>query len=151
MTIKTQIKEDLKEAMKAKDTNKTTVLRGLVSGFTNELVASGKTPQDEVSDDLALTVIKRQVKQRKDAIEQFEKGGRKDLAENEKLELTVLENYMPQMMSKEEIRKIAESKKSEMGVDDRSKIGILMGAIMKETSGQADGNEVKEVVNSLFE
>lgn len=150
MTTSTQIKDDLKEAMKAKDSNKVTVLRGLISGFTNELVANGKTPQDEVTDDIVMSVIKRQVKQRKDAIEQFEKGGRADLADNEKSELKVLEAYMPQMMSKEEIQKIAEAKKAEMGVDDKSKMGMLMGAIMKELKDKADGGDVKEVVENLF-
>lgn len=145
-----KIKEELKESMKAKDGNKSTVLRGLMSGFTNELVASGKTPQDEVTDEIAMTIIKRQVKQRKDAIDQFEKGGRADLADNEKAELKILETYMPTMMSKEDIKKVAEAKKTEMGVDDKAKMGMLMGAIMKELGGKADGGDVKEVVESLF-
>ena len=76
MSLAQQIKDEMKEAMKSKDADKLTVLRGLISGFTNELVASGKTLQDEVSDDLAMSVIKRASKQRKDAIEQFEKGGK---------------------------------------------------------------------------
>lgn len=150
MAIVDDIKNRLKEAMKAKNSTEMTVLRGLLSGFTNELVAQGKTPQDEVTDEIAMTIIKRQTKQRKDSIEQFEKGGRSDLAESEKLELAILEAYLPALMSKEEIKKVAESKKAELGVDDKSKMGILMGAIMKELAGQADGNDVKEVVESLF-
>ena len=150
MTILEKIKENLKNAMREKDQLKLTTLRGLLSGFTNELVAKGKTPQDIIDDEMALAVIKRQAKQRKDAIEQFEKGGRADLVENEKLELKILEEYLPQMMSKDEIKKIAEAKKNEMGITDKSKIGQFMGALMIELKGKADGGDVKEVVESLF-
>lgn len=151
MAIVDDIKNRLKEAMKAKNEAELTVLRGLISGFTNELVATGKTPQDEVTDDIVMTVIKRQAKQRKDSISQFEKGGRTDLAESEKAELKILEEYLPTLMSKEEILKVAEAKKAKLGVDDKAKMGILMGAIMKELGDKADGNDVKDVVSRLFE
>jgi uncharacterized protein len=146
MSLAQQIKDEMKEAMKSKDADRLTVLRGLISGFTNELVASGKTPQDEVSDELAMNVIKRASKQRKDAIEQFEKGGRNDLADKEKLELKIIEAYLPQMMSEESIKEIVLKKKAELNISDKSGIGQLMGAVMKETKGQADGNVVKKVV-----
>lgn len=148
--IRDQIKEEVKEAMRAKNQDKLTVLRGLLSAFTNELVANGKTPQDEISDDEALAVIKRASKQRKDAIDQFTKGGRPELAEDEQKELGIIEAYLPQMMSQDEIRPTAEKKKEEMGVTDKSGMGQLMGAIMAELKGQADGGDVKEVVESLF-
>jgi len=149
--IHEQIKEAVKAAMKEKNEVVLTTLRGLMSAFTNELVAQKKRPDDEVTDELALTVIKRAAKQRKDSIEQFEKGGRPELAEAEKAELAILEEYLPQTINKDEIRKIAESKKAELGVIDRSKMGMLMGAVMKELKDKADGGDVKEVVNSLFE
>jgi len=145
-----QIKNELKEAMRAKDEVRLTTIRGLLSAFTNELLVQKMKPGESPSDDLVLSVIKRAVKQRKDSIEQFEKGGRPELAESEKAELTILEAYLPQTMSKEDIKKIAEAKKAEMGIEDKSKAGQLMGAIMKETAGQADGADVKEVVDSLF-
>lgn len=145
-----QIREQIKQAMLAKDTEKLNVLRGILSAFTNELVAKGKTPQEKLTDEEALAVIRRLAKQRKDSIEQFEKGGRADLAENEKAELQILEKYLPQMMSKDEIRKIAEAKKAEMGVTDKSKMGVFMGAVMKDLKGKADGADVKEVIESLF-
>lgn len=145
-----QIKAELKEAMKAKDELRLGVLRGFISAFTNELVATGKTPQNEVTDELAMTVIKRQSKQRKDSIEQFTAGGRNDLVEKEKKELEIIEKYLPQMMSKEEIQKIAEAKKTELGINDKSKMGMLMGALMRDLKDKADGNDVKEVVEGLF-
>ncbi len=150
MSLQAQIRDGIKQSMLAKDTVRTGVLRGLVAGFTNELVAKGRKPQDELTDDEVLAVIKRQVKQRKDSIEQFEKGGRADLAETEKGELAILETFLPASTSKEEIRKVAEAKKAEMNVTDKAKAGILVGAVMKELKGQADGGEVKEVVESLF-
>lgn len=150
MAIIDTIKNDIKEAMKAKDQTKLTTLRGLQSAFVNELVAQKKTPQDPVDDELATTVIKRQVKQRKDAIEQFVQGGRDDLADNERAELAILENYMPQMMSKEDIMKIAQDQKDKLGVTDKSGMGQLMGAVMAQTQGQADGADVKAVVDELL-
>lgn len=148
--IQKQIKEKIKEAMKARNELELSVLRGLSAAFTNELVANRKKPSDTLSDEEALAVIKKQAKQRKDSIEQFRNGEREDLAEKETKELDILSKYMPEEMSREEIEKIANAKKEELGIADKSKIGILMGAIMKEVKGKADGRMVKEVVNKLF-
>jgi uncharacterized protein YqeY len=150
MSLHLNIRAGIKESMLNKDQVRTGVLRGLVAGFTNELVAKGRKPQEELTDDEAMAVIKRQVKQRKDSIEQFEKGGRADLADTEKAELAILETFLPAAISKDEIKKVAEAKKAEMNVTDKSKAGILVGAVMKALKGQADGADVKEVVDSLF-
>ncbi len=150
MSIENTIKEALKEAMKNKDEVRLSVMRNIKATCTNELVAQGMTPQSEVSDEIALAVIKRLAKQRKDSIEQFRNGGREDLAILEEKELAVLETLLPQMMSQDEIRPIAEKKKAELGMEDKSKMGILIGAVMKELGGQADGADVKAVVESLF-
>ena len=150
MSLVQEINDQIKEAMKAKEEPKLTVLRSLKSAFTNELVASGKTPHDEVTDEIAMTVIKRASKQRKDSIEQFEKGGRPELADKEKVELEIIESYLPEMMSEEEVRKIVEKKKDELGVSDKSGMGQLMGAVMKETNGQADGGIVKKIVDEVL-
>ena len=151
MSLQTDIKAQMKEAMKAKDQVRLTVLRGVLSAFTNELVAKKMKPDEEMSDDDALTVIKRLSKQRKDSIQQFADAGRDELAENEKAELAVLEEFLPAMMSQDEIRPIAEAKKAELGVEDASGAGRLVGAVMGELKGQADGGDVKAVVDSLFE
>ncbi len=148
--LQDKIKEEVKEAMRAKESVRLEVLRGVLAAFTNELVATGKTPQDIISDDSALTVIKRLAKQRKDSIEQFEKGERQDLADKESEELTYLEKFLPKMMSKEEIQKVAEEKKAELNIEDKAKIGILIGTVMKELKGKADGSDVKEIVEKLF-
>ena len=138
------------EAMKAKDTVKLGVVRGLVASFTNELVSLKRMPTDNLSDEEVLNVIRRAVKQRKDSIEQFIKGGRLDLADNEKVELAVLETYLPAMMSREDVMKVAKAKVKEMGIVEKSKAGMFMGALMKELKGKADGDTVKSVVDELL-
>lgn len=145
-----QIKNNIKEAMLAKDKVRLEVMRGLATAFMNELVAKGKTPQDELSDDEAITVIMRTAKQRKDSIEQFSKGGRQDLVEEEKAQLAILEQYLPKMMERSEVEEIAKGKMTELAITDASKKGMLMSALMKDLKGRADGAVVKEVVDSLF-
>lgn len=150
MSIENNIKEALKEAMKNKEELRLSVMRNIKASFTNELVATGKTPQSEVSDELALGVIKRLAKQRKDSADQFRAGGREDLAIQEDAELKILETLLPKMMSVDEILPIAEKKKTELAIQDKAKMGILIGAVMKELGGSADGVDVKKVVESLF-
>jgi uncharacterized protein YqeY len=145
-----QIKNNIKEAMKARDLVTLEVMRGLATAFTNELVASGRTPQDLLTDGEALAVITRLAKQRKDSIEQFTKGGRMDLVAEESAQLAVLEKYLPKLMDKSEVEKIARAKKDELGITDTTKKGMLMSALMKDLKGKADGMVVKEVVDSLF-
>ena len=150
MSLHEDIRASLKDAMKAKDEAKLRTVRSLLTAFTNELVATGSTPQGMLADEQALAVIKRATKQRKDSIEQYEAAGRTDLADPEKAELAILETYLPQMMTADEIRPVAEAKKAELGIDDKAKLGMLVGAVMKELAGKADGGDVKAVVESLF-
>lgn len=149
MNIHETIKAQMITAMKAQEADKLTTLRGLLAAFSNEMMTKGETTPF-ASDDLALSVIKRSIKQRKDAIEQFTAGNRPELAEQEKQELSILEAYLPASLSKEEIMKVAIAKKAELNVSDRAKAGQLTGAVMKELKGKADGNDVKAVVDSLF-
>jgi len=150
MTLHQKIKKEMQEALKAKEELKLSVLRGLMSAFTNELVVKKRKPSEELGDEEVLTVISRGAKQRKDSIEQFRNGGRDDLAEKEEAELKIIEKYLPEMMGTEEIEKVARAKKEELGVTDKSKMGMLMGAVMSELKNKADGNQVKEIVESLF-
>ena len=150
MTLHETIKDELKTAMKAKDAVKLRTVRSMLTAFMNELVSTSRTPQDYLKDEEVLAVIKRLAKQRKESITQYEANARPELAEPEKEELTVLESYLPQMMSQDEIRPIAEAKKAELGIDDKSKMGMLVGSVMKELAGKADGGDVKAVVESLF-
>ena len=150
MSLHQQLKGELKNAMRAKDTVRLTTIRSLLTAFTNELVANRQKPDGEVTDETALAVITRASKQRKDSIDQFVRGNREDLAEVERKELAIIESYLPEMLKKEDVLKVAQAKKAELGIDDPTKKGVLMGAIMKELKGKADGNTVKEVVEGLF-
>lgn len=149
-SLQETIRERLKNAMREKDQAALDTYRGLISAFTNELVALGKTPQDTLSDDEAQKVIARTVKQRKDAIAQFTDAGRTDLADADNAQLALLEGFLPAQLSEEKILAIAKEKQSALGIIDKAKIGILVGAVMKEVAGSADGTTVKKVVESLF-
>ncbi len=148
--LSADIRSHMTAAMKARDALRVETLRGALAAFTNELVAKGRKPTEELSDDEAITVLKRLGKQRKEAAEQYEKGGRTELASKELGELKIIEEFLPQMASREEIEKVAKAKIAELGVTDASGIGKLTGAIMKEMAGRANGNDVKEVIATLL-
>ncbi len=146
----------MKNAMKAKDDLRVQTLRGAMSAFTNALVANGKKPTEEISDQDAVTVLKKLAKQRKDSIEQFTKGNRPELADKEAKELTVIEEYLPQTASREEIEKIARGKMAELGITTVETAGLaantgkLIGAVLKELGERGDGQEVKAVISEIL-
>ncbi len=150
MSIATNIREQLKLAMKEKNQDALDTFRSVISAFTSELVASGKTPQDEVIDEIAQKVIQKIIKQRQDSISQFEAGGRNDLAEIEKAQLAFLVPFMPVQMSEEKIREIVLAKKEILNFTDKAKMGMLVGAVMKEVGASADGAVVKKIVEESF-
>lgn len=149
MSLQTTIKDGIKDAMKNKDMSRLTVLRGLSSAFMNEAVTLNRGPQGELSDEEAIALITREAKRRKDSIAQYTEGGREDLAADEKLELAVLEEFLPTMMTLDEIKPFAEAKIAEMGAD-KSKVGMVVGALMKDLKGKANGDDVKGIVESLL-
>lgn len=150
MSLQMEIREKLKIAMKERDQVGLDTLRAVISSCTNELVATGKTPQDELSDEGVVKVITRLVKQRKDSIEQFSGAGREDLVKDELAQLKVLEQFMPEQLSEKKIRDIVIAKQNELGLTDKTKSGMLVGAVMKEVGSNTDGQLVKRVVESLF-
>jgi uncharacterized protein YqeY len=150
MALHEQIKKEATAAMLKKDELLVTVLRSLIATFNNELIAKKAKSGEHLDDENAITLIKRSVNQHKDSIEQFEKGGRMDLSATERAELAILESYLPAMMDISEIKKIAEKKMAELKISDKSKLGMLVGAVIKETRGKADGADVKKVVGELF-
>jgi uncharacterized protein YqeY len=143
-----QIKAELKPAMIAKDTVRVGTIRMILAAFTNELVTQGRPPTDPLSDDDCLKVVKRLAKQRKDSIDQFVSGGRPELAEDEKAELTVIETFLPAQMSEEEIETRVKAKLAEAPLDPTKK-GQFVGTMMKELGGNADGALVKQVIDRL--
>ncbi len=145
-----KIKNGIKEAMLARDALRLKAYRAMSAAFTNELVAKNRKPQEMLTDEEAAVVIARLAKQRKDSIEQFEKGKRDDLVKEEQAELSILETYLPKLMSKEEIEKVARAEKEKLGVTGIAQKSILMSTLMKNLKGKADGSLVKAVVDQLF-
>jgi uncharacterized protein YqeY len=149
MSLQQSIKDGIKDAMKNKDSVRLTVLRGLSTAFMNYSVANGGTPQSELSDEQTIEIITKESKKRKDSIEQFSAANREDLVESEQAELSVLQEFLPTLMTADEIKPIAAAKIAEMGAD-KSKSGMVVGALMKELKGKADGTDVKNVVDELL-
>lgn len=139
---------DLITSMKAKNGVQTQTLRFLISALKNEKINLMK---EELPDEDVLRIIQRQVKQHHDSIEQYNAGGRIELAEKEMQELEILKTYLPQMMDEKEVKKVVEEKKTALGITDKSGMGRLMGDVMKELKGKADGNTVKKMVEHILE
>lgn len=143
-----KIKAEIKTAMIARDGVRVGALRMLSAAFTNELVAQGRPPQEVLPDEDCLKVIKRLAKQRKDSIEQFNAGGRPELAEDEKKELAVIEEFLPAQMSEVDIEAKVKAKLAESPLDPTKK-GQFIGMMMKELGDTADGAMVKAVIDRL--
>lgn len=150
MAIHETLKKSIPDAMRARDEVKLRTLRSLVTAMTNEVVAKKRKPDEFLIDEESIAVLKRAANQRKDSIEQFEKGGRPELAEPEKAELVIIESYLPSTMSREDITAIAKAKMAELNVSFKADAGKFTGALMKELKGKADGGDVKAVVDSLL-
>ncbi len=134
--------------MRAKDAVRLDTLRGVLSACTNHLVASGKKPQEMLTDEEVVAVITKLSKQRKDSIEQYTTGNRPDLVAEESAQLAVLMEFLPTLMSEAEITTFVENKKSTFTPD--TKKGMVMAEIMRDLKGKADGALVKKVVDSLI-
>ena len=148
MTMQERIKEELKAAMKAQMAERLNVIRMLKSAITNELVTLGKTPADELSDVEVIKVLKREAKKRKDSISQYESASRPELATEEAAELEIIEEFLPEQMTKEEIRTKVQDLLDNAPIDTSNK-GQLMGLVMRELGESADGTLVKEVIEEL--
>lgn len=143
------IKAEVIAAMKAKDAVRLAVMRAISAACTNELVSKSRGPDGVLSEEEIMDIISRSAKQHKDSIAQFKAGGREDLVASEQAELDVLTSLLPAQMSREEIEVAVKAKIAEMGAD-KSKANQVMGMLMKELKGKADGTIVKEVVDASF-
>lgn len=136
---------DLKDAMKARDTVALTTLRALKTALTNAAIESGNK-DNVVSDADALALVRKQIKQRNDSIEQFESAGRAELADNEKAEIVVLEKYLPAALSAEEVSSIVADAISETGASSRADMGKVMKIVQEKVAGRADGKALSQEV-----
>ncbi|MFH1824016.1 MAG: GatB/YqeY domain-containing protein [Candidatus Firestonebacteria bacterium] len=142
MGLREKLDEDLKIAVKAKDSLKVSTIRLLKSAFRNAEIAKIK----KFSDDEILAVVQTSIKQRKESIEQFKTGNRNDLAEKEENEKKILESYLPPQLSVDEIKKLIEDAVKEVGASTPKDIGKVMGKLMSLVRGKADGNLVNQIV-----
>lgn len=146
-TLSEQITEDIKTAMRAKDTVALSTLRALKSAVKN--VAIEKGGADAVLDDQETTaVIRKQIKQRQDSITQFEGAGRSELADKEKAEMAVLEAYLPAAMTAEEIEAVVAEVIAETGATSKADMGKVMKAAQAKTEGRADGKTLSQTIQS---
>lgn len=149
MTLQQRVDSDLKEAMRAKDVTKLGVLRMLKSALKYAAIAKSGA-EAELSDAEAVQVIRKQAKQRQDSIESFEKGGRAELADKEKEELAILNTYLPQGMSPDELAKVVRETIAELGATSKAQMGAVMKALQAKVSGRADGKTLSaEVARQL--
>jgi uncharacterized protein len=150
MSLQKQIDEDLKDAMRAKDATRLSVLRLLKAALKNAIIE--KVGADgELNDADAIAVIRKQVKQRQDSIESFEKGGRAELAEKERAEMAVLNQYLPQAMSVDELQLIVADTIREVGATSRAQMGVVMKALQPKIAGRADGKTLSGEVQKQLQ
>jgi len=146
MSIYDTILSDLKDAMKSKDKDRTRVLRSLKAALLEKEISERKGGEAKLNDDQIIQVLTKAAKQRKESIEQFENAGRDELADNEKNELKVIEEYLPEMMSEEELTKLVDATIAQVNATSVQDMGKVMGAIMPKVRGKADGSMVNKLV-----
>lgn len=147
MTLKDKIKGDLITAMKSKDKLKVDTLRLLNSSIKNMEINNRK----ELNDEEVQQIVGKEIKKRKEAIVEYEKGNRLDLAEKEKKEAEMLLVYLPEQMSEEEIRNIVQKSIEEVGASSKKDMGKVMGKVMPQFKGRADGTVVNKIVNEFLQ
>jgi uncharacterized protein YqeY len=145
MTLQERLDSDLKEAMRAKDATTLGVLRMLKSALKYAAIEKSGA-EAELSDAEAAQVIRKQAKQRQDSIESFEKGGRAELAAKEKKELSILNAYLPQAMSADELSKVVRETIAEIGATSKAQMGAVMKALQAKVAGRADGKTLSQEV-----
>ncbi|MGG0716439.1 GatB/YqeY domain-containing protein [Robertmurraya massiliosenegalensis] len=142
MSLLERLNQDMKQAMKNKEKDKLSSIRMIKASLQNEGIKLGR----ELSEDEELTVLSREVKQRKDSLHEFDKAGREDLVEKIRTELQYVEEYMPQQLSEEEISNIVQETVAEVGATSKADMGKVMAAIMPKVKGKADGSLVNKLV-----
>lgn len=163
MSIKGKLQQDLKSSLRNKEETTVSVLRMALAALHNKEIekkeklrrAGGKTEEDvqkegELSDEEINEIIFSEIKKRKEAIEQFERGNRQDLVDKEKKELEILKKYIPEQLSEEELREIVRGAIEEAGAESMKDIGKVMTKVMPKVRGRADGSSVSNIVKELL-
>ena len=147
MTLLSTLNDDMKTAMRAKDKERLAVIRMLKASLQNEEIKVGH----ELNADEELTILSREMKQRRDSLTEFEKAGRDDLSEKVKVEIAIVEEYLPAQLTDEEIREIVKQAIAKTGATSAKEFGKVMSAVMPQLKGKADGNQVNAIVKELLQ
>lgn len=146
MSIREQMDADLKTAMKARDTETRDVLRYAISAMKYQEIET----KADLSEDEQLKVLRQQIKQRQDSIEQFTTGGREDLVEKEQIQLSILEKYLPQQMSDEDLAKLVADGIAEVGAEGPKDMGKVMGLLKQKAGDGVDGRRLSTAVKDAL-
>jgi hypothetical protein len=146
MTLLEKLRKDMLTALKSGNKDKSQTLKMVVATIKNAQIESEK----ELTDKDIEKILRKEAKKTEDSIEQYQKMGRDDLVQKEKQDLEIIESYLPELMSDEEVKKVVEKKIKETGAQDMRDMGKVIGAVMKELEGKADGNTVKDIVQSML-
>jgi len=146
MSIKQSILDELKTAMKQKKPDRLRVLRSLKAKILEKEISERKDGEAELSDQQVVEVLMKAAKQRKESIEQFDEGDRKDLADKERAELEIIEEFLPRMMSEEEVRAEVKKEIEKLGASSMADMGKVMGVMMGKLKGKAEGSVVSSIV-----
>ncbi|GAA3020956.1 GatB/YqeY domain-containing protein [Tetragenococcus solitarius] len=146
MTLLTKLNDDMKAAMKNRDKESLQVIRMLKASLQNEKINLGR----DLTEEEELTIISREMKQRRDSLAEFEEVGRKDLAEKTKGEIAIVEKYLPAQLSEEDLREIVKNAVEQTGASSSKDFGKVMGVVMPQVKGKADGKQVNAIVKELL-
>ncbi|MDQ0213925.1 uncharacterized protein YqeY [Oikeobacillus pervagus] len=147
MSLLERLNNDMKQAMKNKEKDRLSVIRMIKASLQNEAIKLGK---QELTADEELTILSREVKQRRDSLHEFENAGRQDLVEKIETELTYVNIYMPEQLSEEEIEEIVKETVSEVNATSKADMGKVMGTLMPKVKGKADGALVNKLVQKYL-
>jgi hypothetical protein len=147
MSLSEQIQKDMITALKSGYKETAQALKMLIASIKN----AQKTSEKELTDKEIEQILRKEAKKIEDSIEQYKKMNRKDLVEKEERDLKIVQRYLPELMSEEEIKQVVEQKVKELGATNVQDMGRVMGAVMKELEGKADGNTVKDIVQSKLQ
>jgi len=147
MSLSDRLNEDMKQAMKNQDKFRLSVIRMLRASIKSKEIDLRKT----LNDDEVLDVLSREIKLRKDSLQEFEKAGRTDLVENLKAEIDIISEYMPKQLDEEELKQIVQQTIQEVGASTKADMGKVMGALMPKVKGRADGRLVNQLVQQALQ
>lgn len=148
--LKNKLKDELKQSMLAKDALRTSTLRMLISAINYAEIQKGGAGYEATDEDIE-AVVQKEAKQRRDSIEAFETNGRQEMADKEKAELAILQSYLPEQLSEDEIKKIVIEAITQTGATSMADMGKIMGALMPKVKGKADGNLVNKIVREQLQ